>query len=606
MKLVDHNDLVKAANLGKSGGEGVAKFLMVVSRLNRINKLYSKISHKGAIEFIDDLFEELEIKFEVSEEEQSRIPETDSFLTVCNHPYGGIDGMLLIKMLSNKRPDYKVFANFLLQKIEPLKDNILPINPFEKNQEQSLGMKGLKQAFQHLNEGKALGLFPAGSVSSFTPERSGITDSEWQYPVLKFIKKAKVPIIPIYFQGTNSRLYHILGLIHPLLRTVRLPSELFNKKNKVIKIRIGNPISCKELDNFTDISRFGRYLRAKTYSLGTAIEVKKFFSPTIKRAAKVEKIIDPIPQNLIQGEIDELTSKYLLFKNSEYCVFCAPSVEMPNIVNEIGRLREITFREIGEGTNRKIDIDEFDLYFHQLFIWDEINKKIVGAYRIGKGKEIIDQYGKKGFYIQSLFKIHNKFLPVLNEAIELGRSFITKDYQRKPLPLFLLWKGILYFLIKHPEYRFLIGPVSISNRFSTFSKSIIIEFMKANYYNNDFAKYIKSRNKFKVHPSTIDKDILMENASNDLNKLDKTIKDIEPDNIPIPVLLKKYLKQNAKIVGFNIDPKFNDALDGLMILDLYDVPIETITSLSKEINDESLLDRFFTHEVNIMNGVKMH
>ncbi|MFC2138360.1 GNAT family N-acyltransferase [Bacteroidota bacterium] len=606
MKLVDHNDLVKAANLGKSGGEGAAKFLMVVSRLNRFNRLYSKISHKGAIEFIDNLFEELEIKFEVSEEELNRIPVSGSFIAISNHPYGGIDGMLLIKMLSEKRSDFKVLANFLLKKIEPLKNNVLNINPFENNQDPNLGMKGLKNAFQHLNEGKALGIFPAGSVSSFTPERIGISDQEWQYSILKFIKKIKTPIIPIYFQGSNSRLYHILGLIHPLLRTVRLPSELFNKKNKVIKIRIGNPISLKEQDNYTDISRYGRYLRAKTYSLGTAIEVKKFFSPSIKRAAKVEQIIDPIPQDIIQSEINELTKKYLLFKNSEYCVFCAPSVEMPNIVNEIGRLREITFREIGEGTNRKIDIDEFDLYFHQLFIWDENGKKIVGAYRIGKGKEIIDQYGKKGFYIQSLFKIHNKFLPILKEAIELGRSFIIKDYQRKPLPLFLLWKGILYFLIKHPEYRYLIGPVSISNRFSTFSKSIIIEFMKANFYNDDFARFIKSRNSFKVQTSAIDKDILMENASNDLNKLDKTIKDIEPDNIPIPVLLKKYLKQNAKIIGFNIDPKFNDALDGLMILDLFDVPIETITSLSKEINDESLLDRFFTHDVNIMNGIKLN
>ena len=604
MKLVDHNDIVKAANLGKSGGEGAAKFLMVVSRLNRINRLYSKISHKGAIEFIEDLFDELEIKFEVSDEELNRIPEAGSFIAISNHPYGGIDGMLLIKMLSKKRPDFKVMANFLLKKIAPLKENVLSINPFENKLDPNLGMKGLKEAFQHLNEGNALGIFPAGSVSSFTHERSGITDQEWQYSILKFIKKVKTPILPIYFQGTNSRLYHILGLIHPLLRSVRLPSELFNKKNKVIKIRIGNPISIKEQDNFTDISRYGRYLRAKTYSLGTAIEVKKFFSPSIKRSSKVEKVIDPIPENVIQSEIDNLTKKYLLFKNSEYCVFCAPSVEMPNIVNEIGRLREITFREIGEGTNRKIDIDEFDLYFHQLFIWDENEKKIVGAYRIGKGKEIIEQYGKKGFYIQSLFKIHNKLLPILKEAIELGRSFIIKDYQRKPLPLFLLWKGILYFLIKHPEYRYLIGPVSISNRFSTFSKSIIIEFMKANFYNHDFAKYIKSRNSFKVQASTIDKDILMESASNDLNKLDKTIKDIEPDNIPIPVLLKKYLKQNAKIIGFNIDPKFNDALDGLMILDLFDVPIETITSLSKEINDESLLDRFFTHDVNIMNGIK--
>ena len=422
-------------------------------------------------------------------------------------------------------------------------------------------------------------------------EDQGAVDRQWQKSMIKFIKKAEVPVVPIYFQGTNSRLFHLLGLIHPSLRTAKLPSELLNKKNKVIKIRIGNPISVQDQNEYTDIERFGRFLRLKTYALGSSIEVNSFFRYNLKPAEKPEPIIPAVPQETIDGEVGKLMNSYLLFKSKNFSVICAPSVEMPNIMTEIGRLREETFRDVGEGTNRSIDIDEFDLYYWQLFIWDEEEKRIVGAYRVGKGKEILNRYGVKGFYINSLFKIDDKFSYILEQSIELGRSFIVKEYQRKPLPLFLLWKGILYFLIKNPEYRYLTGPVSISNRFSSYTKGLIISFMKSNYYDHDFARYIKPRNMFRVPINKEDYDIIFNNCS-DISRLDNFIKDIEPEEFRMPVLLKKYVKLNGKIISFNVDPKFNDALDGLLILDLFQVPIDTITSLSKEINDKSLLDRF--------------
>ena len=366
---------------------------------------------------------------------------------------------------------------------------------------------------------------------------------------------------------------------------------MLNKKNKVIKIRIGMPISVEEQKAHSDIERFGRFLRLKTYALGSTIDIKKYFSYSLKPAAKIEDVIPPTPQETIDCEVNKLMENYLLFKSKNFSVICAPSVEMPSIMTELGRLREITFREVGEGTNRSIDIDEFDLYYWQLFIWDEDEKKIVGAYRAGKGTEIINRYGIKGFYINSLFNIDKKFTPYLKESIELGRSFIVKEYQRKPLPLFLLWKGILYFLIKNPEYRYLIGPVSISNRFSSYSKELIISFMKSNYYDHDLAKNIKPKNMFRIKLSKENYDLIFNN-SNDLSRLDNIIKDIEPEDYRMPVLLKKYVKLNGKIICFNVDPKFNDALDGLLILDLFQVPIDTITSLSKEINDKSLLERF--------------
>ena len=241
-----------------------------------------------------------------------------------------------------------------------------------------------------------------------------------------------------------------------------------------------------------------------------------------------------------------LKKDYFLFDSNEYSVVCGPSIETPNLLTEIGRLREVTFRDIGEGTNRSMDIDEFDLYFNQLVIWDNKNNKIAGAYRAGRGDEIMQQFGPKGFYIQSLFNIKKEFYPILEESLELGRSFIIKEYQRKPLSLFLLWKGILYFLLKNNEYRYIYGPVSISNEFTKLSKNLIVEFFQNWYYNAEFAENVKPRKKYKISVDyNVDNKVLLKEIGNNIKKLDKYIQDIEP-KFRIPVLLKKYLSLNGK------------------------------------------------------------
>ncbi len=591
MKLIDTDALLQAAKLNGFAGESAVKFLMLLLRFRRINKIYQENLHRSGIDFIDAMLEQLGVRYEIRPEDLERIPRQGSFITVSNHPFGGIDALLLIKLIGTIRPGYKVLPNFLLRRMEPVADYLFDFNLFENSITDNSTLSGLKRALRHLEDGHPVGIFPAGEVSSFDQDIQAVTDPQWQFRALQVLKRARVPVIPVYFQGKNSRLFHFLGRIHPKLQTVKLPTEMFNKRKRVINIRIGSPIPVSEQNEFNDISRYGRYLRTKTYALGTSLEVKKFFSVSRRQLKKAEAIIDPVPVHVIETEISRIHGEYLLFKIENFSVICVPSVEIPNIMNEIGRLREITFREVGEGTNQQMDIDEYDLYYYQLFIWDDENRKIVGAYRVGKGKEIMDIYGFRGFYIQSLFRINRRMHSILSQSLELGRSFIVPDYQRRPLPLFLLWKGILYFLLKNPEYRYLVGPVSISNRFSNFSKELIIKYITEYYYNGDIARYIRPRKKFTVSLHHLDTDILIESAS-DLNKFDRIIKDIETAQKNMPVLLKKYLKQNGKIVGFNIDPKFNNALDGLLVLDLFDVPPATISALSKEVNDKGILERF--------------
>ncbi len=594
MELLKPKDIFKARPaLTLLGGEYFAKFLMYILRFNKLNKIYSQIAEKHGLDFIDEVIRSFEFNIESDEHELKRVPEKGPVIIVSNHPFGGLDALILIKYLSMVRSDVKVMANFLLQKIEPVSNYFIADNPFKKDNVQS-GFSGMKQAVSHLQNEGVLCLFPAGDVSTYGTFDSA-TDRIWQFPVVNFVKKARVPIVPVLFQGTNSRLFHILAKIHPSLRQVRLPSELLSKKHKNIKIRIGNPIKVEEQDRFSDVYQFGRFVRAKTYSMESNIEVKRFFNYSMNPQPKPEAIIDPVPQDKIIKEIQKIKQDYTLFNLKNYTAYCAPSKEIPNILNEIGRLREITFRDVGEGTNQSIDIDEFDLYYNQMFIWDEDEQRLVGAYRIGLGKDILRQYGKRGFYLQTLFRIDDEFKPVLNESLELGRSFVIKEYQRKPMPLFLLWKGILYFLLKNPEYRYLIGPVSISNNYSKISKDLIIRFIMSNHLNWKMAQHIKPRKGYKFKSNNPDINILMENMERDINRLDKTIGDLDELNSGLPVLLKKYIKLNSKIIGFNVDPKFNNCLDGLIVLDVYDVPKSTIESLSKEANDGSILERFYTN-----------
>ncbi|PVX49973.1 putative hemolysin [Balneicella halophila] len=586
MSLVDPKDLLAASDsLNKFGGMGGAKLLMYFLRLTKLNKIYDTLDDSDGLKFIDSILDSLQINFTIDEDYLQRIPKEGPFIVVANHPFGGVDGIILLKVLAEARPDTKVMANFLLKKIEPIADYIIEVNPFE-NRPDIKSTKGLKEAIKHLNDGGPLAIFPAGEVSSFQ-KGFRISDRKWSNSILRFIKKAKVPVVPIYFHGNNSLTFYMLGKVHPVLRTIKLPSELLNKQNKEIKLSIGKPISVKEQDYFSDIEHYGRYLRANTFTLSNTLKLRDFYEDETKSLEKSE-LIDAIDPKILRAELDAIPEEFKLYEIKNYRIYCTNSNIIPNILREIGRLRELTFREVGEGTNQPMDLDEYDLYYHQLFIYDIEVDKIVGAYRIGKGKEVIQQYGIEGFYLHSLFKLKKPFHPILEESLELGRSFITPDYQRKALPLFLLWKGILYMMLKNPEYRYLIGPVSISNDYSDLAKEMIIKFIMKHHFNYELSRYVKPRHKFKFKTKNIDTEIMLEIAQEDINKLDKYIGKFETKDVRLPVLLKKYIFLNAKILGFNRDPLFNNCLDGFILLDIYEIPDKVINSLTEDLNEDTL------------------
>lgn len=584
MKVITTEEFAKATKLDKLKMPGLAALLMELMKINQVNDLFAQAQPKQGPDFVDAILEGCGIDVEFDERELRNIPKDGAFIAIANHPYGGIEGMVLLKILCMARPDSKLMANFLLKKIPNLADYFVAVNPFE-NVEHSSSISGLKNTLELLNQGTPIGIFPAGEVSTFKVEQKQVTDRMWHPVVGKIIAKAKVPVVPIYFHGNNGLLFNLLSLLHPTLRTAKLPSELFNKHGHTIKLRIGKPINVTEIPEYTNTTKLLNFLRARTYALGTGLEEeKKIFNPRnlfkIKREA--EEVSPEIDSAILEKEIEPLRETYKVWTEKNYEVFIVPTSTIPNVIREIGRLREITFREVGEGTNKAIDLDEYDIYYHHLFIWDFEAKRIVGAYRIGLGDEIFYSVGKKGFYVNELFKLKTQFIPVLRRSLELGRSWIRKEYQTKPLPLFLLWKGILKFLIDNPRYRYLIGPVSISNSFSKFSKSLIVDYINRNHFDHEMAQYVKPRKKFKVDFAKIDTDLLM--AGEDSFKgLDNLISEVETRNMKVPVLLRQYIALNAKIISFNIDPKFADCLDGFLVLDLEKVPQDILDKLGKNL-----------------------
>ncbi len=581
MKIITTKEFAKATKIDKLGVPGLAALLMEVMKLNDINKVFSQNQHFNGLEFVDKILETIGVSIDFDDDDLKNIPKTGAFIAIANHPYGGVEGLALVKLLCTVRPESKVMVNFILQKIPNLNEFFVAVNPFE-NVQHSSSISGLKTTFDLLKSGTPIGIFPAGEVSTFSLDKQEITDRLWHPVVGKLIARAKLPVVPIYFHGNNGVLFNILSFIHPTLRTAKLPSEFLNKQGLKIKVRIGKPIHIEDISYRNNTNKLLDFLRARTYALGTGIEQeKKLFNPInlFKIKKKPEPVVEETPRSLIVEEVAQLET-FRVWTEKQYEVYISPTASIPNILREIGRLREITFREVGEGTNKKIDLDNYDIYYHHLFIWDKELHNIVGAYRIGKGDEILNTMGKRGFYLSELFKIQDEFYPILNKGIELGRSWIRKEYQQKALPLFLLWKGILKYLLDNPHYRYMFGPVSISNNFSKFSKELIVNFITKNHFDYELGQYVKPRNKFKADLSAIDKDLLIE-SSESLKDLDGLISDIENSHIKIPVMLRQYMNLNAKIICFNIDPKFSDCLDGFLLVDMRNIPPEMLEKIGK-------------------------
>lgn len=556
--------------------------------------------------FFEHTLRHLGVRYTVSPEDLARIPRQGPLLVTANHPYGGVDGIVLGALLLTVRPDVRMLVNHLLNRIGPMSPWNVAVDPFGGEGAARANIGPMKECFRWLREGGVIAGFPAGEVSHFHFSKRGVVDGKWTDHFAILARRLKVPVTPVYFSGRNSGFFVGAGLLHPRLRTVLLPEELMRMRNRVIEVRIGEVISPTQLAGFAEERDCTSFLRLKTYVLGNRQNVeqplkpvtkipRRHFrwwagaSPVARSMVALDEAVDPAQ---LAGEIAALPSADRLVDNGNFAVFCTRAEVIPQVLREIGRLRELTFREVGEGTGAASDLDAYDPHYRHLFMWHPERRAIVGAYRIGLVDELLAARGVSGLYTSTLFRFAHGFLEGLAPSLELGRSFIAPEYQRKHASLVMIWRGIGEFIARHPRYRMLFGPVSISSDYHDLSKDLIIRYLRNHHQSPALARAVTPRKppRGRGHFRGIDRQSLARGLKN-IDIVSALVSELEKDRRGVPTLLKHYLKLNGTVLGLNVDPAFSNVVDGLLLVDL----LTTDRSLLKRYLGEKGVETFLDY-----------
>lgn len=539
--------------------------------VGRARNLYRRVQQSPDGFKLETLLNEMRIRLRVNSADQKRIPDSGPVVVVANHPYGVLDGAILTVLLTRVRPDVRILSNFLLDDIPELAQHCIFVDPFQTDRSAELNRRAMREALSWLQDGGALAIFPAGEVSHWQMPPAHIADPAWNDIAVRLIRRSGASALPVYFCGHNGVAFQLLGMIHPKLRTGFLLEQFLQQEGKTIEVRMGSEIPNEELAEIDDDRQAIEYLRWRTYLLGRRKKSDVPW-PAVWRAKLASKIQEPVPpavdSSLLVREIGSLPQENCLTENGDLAVYLATAQQAPHLLQEVGRLREVTFRYVGEGTGKRFDLDAFDEYYWHLFLWNKKKHEIVGAYRAGNTAEILPSRGINGLYTSTLFRYDERLFQKLGPALELGRSFVCPEYQRQYAPLMLLWKGIARLVTLRPEIPVLFGPVSISNDYSKASREMIYRFFDARMHDDELAGLVEPRKAFR--PGLLRRWDChgMSEVLRDLEQLSQPITDLESDGKGLPILLRQYARIGGRLLGFNVDRKFSNCLDGLIVVDL--------------------------------------
>lgn len=528
--------------------------LSKVLKLEHLDRLCDETRRSaGGLEFIGEVFHRLRISLDVSDEDVERIPRKGAVVAVANHPFGMVEGAAVIWRLAQVRPDIRLLANDMLASLPEIRPWLILVNPFGGESANRANRRGLREALDWLEHGGLLVIFPAGEVSHIHFRHPGIHDCGWNRAAAALVKRTGAAALPMYFEGSNSAFFQLAGIVHPFLRTALLPREVLNKQGHVLHLRIGHPIAAAELESLDDTQATG-LLRRRTYWLA-----HRKPRPVVarRRLREDDPLFEPIPSDWLRAELDALPPERLLVESGPWQVWLCTRDECPFAIREIGRLREQTFRQAGEGTGKSVDLDDFDDTYLHLVLWRQDRHEIIGSYRLCGVER-----ARQRLYTRTLFRINPRFFRHVAPAVELGRSFIRAEHQRSFQPLLLLWKGIGGFVGRNPRYRYLFGPVSISNSYQKASRVLMANTLLHLAGAPELAALAKARRPFihlpvngLPHPDSID-------------EMDSWVTDLEPNGEGMPVLVRQYLKMGGRIAAFHVDRSFGESLDGLIVVDL--------------------------------------
>lgn len=553
--------------------------------LTGLNAVYARCRAGGGEatlpRFSDRVLAEMGVGVEVGDRDLARIPGTGPLMLTANHPFGAIEGLALASLVQRVRSDIKVLSNYLLHRIPELRESSIFVDPFGGAAAARHNVAPLREAMQWLSAGHALLVFPAGAVAHFSLRSGRIVEPPWSANVARLAVRTDAAIVPVFVDGANSFWFQALGTLHPRLRTALLPREFLRQRGRAINVRVGEAIPSRRLRRFEDDGGAADYLRLRSLMLApSAADEALSPQPCDGRACGEAEIVTPQPVEAIAADIRSLPRSSLLVESGDFQVFAASAAHLPNVLFEIGRLREVTFRNAGEGTGRPIDLDRFDEHYTHLFVWDRSLRRIAGAYRLGFTTDLVSTLGLGGLYTSTLFRFDERLLRRIGPAVELGRSFVTADYQRSYSALMLLWKGIARAVSVRPEHRTLFGVVSVSADYDSMTKRLLMAFLKVNSFAPTLARLVRPLNPPRLGAWPVEGGNGAASLPRDIAQFDELARELEAGRRGVPVLLRQYLRLGAKVLGFNIDSEFGNVLDALMLVDLVQA-------------DRAILDRFF-------------
>lgn len=538
--------------------------------LSRLNALYAAWRARPGCNpgaFPDGALALIGAGYAVTSTALDRIPSSGSLVVVANHPHGALDGLVLASLVFRRRADVRLLGNSLLARVPELRPFTVFVDPFGDAAQRN--SSGLREALDWMRRGGALIVFPAGEVSHTRRLGGPVVDPPWHPAVMRLAEHAHASVLPIHIDGVNGRLFQLAGLLHPWLRTALLPRELLRQRGRSTAVTVGTAIPWSQLEPLASARARTDYLRLRTLDLAPA-------TPRTRPAVSPRPVVDAVDPAALAADIAALTPDRLLVTHGDCRVYCAPAAALPNVLREIGRLRELTFRAVGEGTGTSLDLDRYDRRYLHLFVWNARTQEIAGAYRLAPTDHLNAVRHPGRLYTRTLFRFGPTLCSSLGAALELGRSFVRAEYQRDYGTLLLLWKGIGRFVARAPRYRYLFGPVSISADYSAQARELMVAALSTPRFRSPMAGLVEPRRPVATRVPDVAR------ACTGPEQLERLLADLG-DRRGLPVLLRQYLKLNARFLGFSVDPAFNDALDGLAIVDLLDV-------------EPSVLQRYMTRE----------
>ena len=527
-------------------------FLRTLFHESEIQQFERKYAHLEGFDFIDEVLRYFDFNYKISGRDLERIPSHGRVVIVANHPIGTLDGLALLNLVRKVRPDVKVVANEFLSRFEAYSSVLLPID----NMSKKTSRENLKNIGAYLEQEGAVIIFPSGEVSRMSPK--GVRDGKWNKGFLRYARQTRSPILPIYVDGRNSMFFYALSIISRPLSTLLLIHEMFKQEKNTIEFKVGDKI---EFDTYDELkfssTETAQMLRRHLYHIGK--NKKPLFETrvSIAQPENAQQIRKELQDCELLGETADRKQMYLFYYQSSSA-----------IMRELGRLRELSFRAVGEGTSSHRDIDAYDRNYMHLILWDDEELEIVGAYRFCDTNMMMSMHGIDGIYTSSLFSFKSDMNNYFYRGLEVGRSFVQPKYWGTR-SLDYLWFGIAALLKKNPQYRYLFGPVSISDRYSTEVKNMLVYFYTL-YYGTEY-KPAAALNPFLISDEARDKlDAVFcgNDYKQDFNRLKSLLK---AKGYSVPTLYKQYADVcepgGVFFSDFNIDPRFSDCVDGFVIVD---------------------------------------